>query len=416
MQEYIYFTFDGISSSKYNLVVQNTGEDLIYPSQPGFENQIIAPIYQGATYLAGVNKKERVFNFNCWVDSLALDVLREMLTWLSVNKVGTLSLGYNPNFQYQVKINSIADFKHMAINGEDGTVNYEFQISFVTIGSPASESVITYKVTERNLLPIVKAGTEEITNLITGPNYDNGGPIGFIENNKFKFLNYYSESIPINLNIKTYQGFEVVLNNKTYYKYSLPSLTTKAAGSTISGNIATLYFSNIQSSIPFSIGMTITVSNVIASGATPSNCYQVLSGVVTACTTSYVKYLLDITPTGSYSITTNGTITKTLTTINVNSEYGFCRINNALAESIAGIKTDTNIGLMKIPSGESQIKIGNLIYWNLDTGIIQIDNNDGIISYLRNEISNGNLYVIIQDGSYGDESTPGIPDYDSIIK
>lgn len=319
--QYIYFTFDGVSSSRFNLVVQNQGEDLLFPSQPGFDNQIIAPIYQGATYLAGVNKKERVFNFNCWVDSLSIDLVREMLTWLSVNKIGSLVLDYNPNFQYRVKINSISDFKHMPINGDSGTSNYEFTISFVTIGNPSSESTTTYTILDHDM----------VVDFI-GPNYDNGGPIGFLLDNQFKILNYYSENIPLSINLDTSTGFSVVLNDKLYYHYSLKPNTTQ----------------------------------------------------------------------------------KTFT---LDTQYGFCKVGSALAESLSYVDSAiTNIGAMRIPSGESQIFITTPTYWNSNTGILQIDNSSNLISYSAKEIADGNLYIIVQDGSFGNSSTPGLPDdYSTII-
>lgn len=319
--QYVYFTFNGVSSSRFNLVVQNQGEDLLFPSQPGFENQIIAPIYQGATYLAGVNKKERIFNFNCWVDSLSIDLVREMLSWLSVDKVGSLVLDYNPNFQYRVKVNSISDFKHMPINGESGTANYEFTISFITIGNPSAESIATYKITSDDM----------ILNSI-GPNFDNGAPVGIYVDNQFKIFNYYSENLPLNITIETSTGFSVILNDKLYYNYNLLTGTTQ----------------------------------------------------------------------------------KTFT---VDTQYGFCKVGGALAESLNYVDTNiTNIGAMRVPSGESQVFISTPLYWSSSTGILQIDNSSNLISYSAAEIAAGNLYLIVQDGSFGDSSTPGLPDeYSSVI-
>ena len=65
----------------------------------------------------------------------------------------------------------------MPINGDTGTSNYEFTLSFVTIGNPASESTITYLIEDHSMQ----------LNYF-GPNYDNGGPIGFLYNNQFKFF------------------------------------------------------------------------------------------------------------------------------------------------------------------------------------------------------------------------------------
>lgn len=324
--DYIYFTFNGVSSSRFNLMVQNKGEDLLFPSQPGFDNQIIAPIYQGATYLAGVNKKERVFNFNCWIDSISIDLVRELLVWLSVNKTGILQIGYNPNFQYKVKVNSISDFKHMAINGNSATANYEFTVSFVTIGNPSSESEVTYSLNNYNLKTVPS---------VTGPNYDNGCPVGFVAaDGKFKILNYYSESLPLNIDIYTSSGFTINLNDVEYYNY----------------------------------------------------------------------HLVD-----SYT---------TLTHFTLDTQYGFVKVGTALVESLNYIDSNYyNRGAMRVPPGDSKGFVSSITTATAIGGVpavvIQIDNSLNKIYYSMEDIAKGNIYLIVQDGSFGNESTPGLPDYTS---
>lgn len=197
--EYKYFTFDGISSEKYNLLIQNKGEDLLFPSQASFENQMVSPLYQGTSYLVGVNKKDRIFNFNCWVDSISVAKTREMLNWLSVNKKGFLELDYNENFRYKVKIAAIGDFKHLPINA-DNTNNYEFSLSFTTIDDFAAQSKDSY------------------TN-ISGNNPD-GFLRGSISNYDTFFYNTYNLPFYINFNINSAAGFMISKNDIPYYQYS----------------------------------------------------------------------------------------------------------------------------------------------------------------------------------------------------
>lgn len=196
--EYKYFIFDGISSDKFNLTIQNNGEDLMFPSQANFENQIVSPLYQGTSYLAGVNKKDREFKLNCWVDSLTIARTREMLNWLSVNKISYLSLDYNPNFQYQVKLSSISDFKHFAINNGN-TSNYEFTLSFTTIGEFAAESKTTY--------------TD-----VSGLN-DDGFSKGWVSGNDIYFCNMYNLPFYVNFTINSILGFSISKNDIPYYQY-----------------------------------------------------------------------------------------------------------------------------------------------------------------------------------------------------
>ena len=196
--KYSYFTFDDISSEKYNLIIQNKGEDLSYPSQPNFENQVVSPLYQGTSYLAGINKKERIFNFNCWADSLTYLSLKEMLNWLSVNKISKLVLDYNPDFFYNVKIASISDFRHMAIN-MDETANYEFTISFVTVEDFAAQSLNSYT-------SVSGVGS-------------NGLPLGTIIGNDIYFYNTYSLPMHIDFTINSTSGILIKKNDVKYYEY-----------------------------------------------------------------------------------------------------------------------------------------------------------------------------------------------------
>ena len=104
------------------------------------------------------------------------------------------------------------------------------------------------------------------------------------------------------------------------------------------------------------------------------------------------------------------------TTFELDTQYGFCKINGNLAESLDYIEPNiTNLGAMRIPSGESQIFISQPLYWSATTGFLQIDNSNRSISYTPEEVAKGNLYVIVQDGSYGNESTPGLPGPSSTV-
>lgn len=334
---YFYFSFDGISSKNYNLVVQNKGEDLNYPSQPNFENQIVSPLYQNTSYLAGVNKKERVFTFNCWADSLTLEKTRSLISWLSVDKIGDLVLDYNPNFHYRVKIQSISDFNHLPVN-EDGTGNYGFTLSFITIEDFAaiSNQNVTFDTT--NYTSQVPIGT----------NLDNGGPITFNDLNlqtflpEFKILNYYSEPVNLNLMINTIPNgvpdlfggtsdgkFSIKLNGTEYYNYSNNGITE-------------------------------------------------------------LNYFLD-TQTG-------------IATINTSTDLYHPKFE--LAESFSYIAKNENLGRMDIPPGDSKTLITSVLSKdsNFPYPIQFLDVNNSL-PYDFYDIATGNLYVIVQDGSYGDNST-----------
>ena len=155
--EYLYFTFNGISSSKFNTFIINNGEDLSFPSQPGFDNKIVSPLFQGASYLAGVDIKDRTFSIQCWTQELNTGMFNQLIKWLNVESQGDLIFDFNPNFKYRAKIQSISDFTHLPSEIED-TLNFQFSMSFTTIEDSAATSILSYSN-------------------ITGDNFD-GFPIG----------------------------------------------------------------------------------------------------------------------------------------------------------------------------------------------------------------------------------------------
>ena len=208
--EYLHFIFDGVSSKKYNLIIQNRGEDLSYASQPSFENKTASPLYQGTSYLLGVNKKEKTFSFNCWVSSITNEKLREMINWISVDKIADLILDYNPNFKYKVKVSSISDFKHLPVN-EDLTGNYEFSLTFQSVGNANSESIQNVNFTLTDLgLPSTKT---------FGVNSDNNGPVVLCEGSNIKFINYYTSPFHLEIITNSTTTFTISKESVTHYSY-----------------------------------------------------------------------------------------------------------------------------------------------------------------------------------------------------
>jgi hypothetical protein len=203
--EYLYFTFDGISSEVYNIIIQNKGEDLFYPSQPNFENQLVSPLYQGTNYLAGVNTTARVFDFNCWADSLTRKQIIDLMNWLTPNKVGYLVTDYNPDFKYKVKINTLTPLKHIPFN-EDDTVNYEFTVSFISVDDFAAISQDSFTTT-----------------LGSGPD---DFEIGYIIGADKYFYNFYNLPFFPSFTITSASSFTISKDNIVYYSYPIAGVFT----------------------------------------------------------------------------------------------------------------------------------------------------------------------------------------------
>lgn len=205
---YLHFTFDGISSSKFNLFYTNQGEDLTFPFIPSFTDSIVKPMYQKTSYLAGVDLGDKKFNFKCWLDNASQDTLNNIRQWLDTEKVSTLMLDHEPNFVYNVKITGISDFTHYAWS-ESG-VSFSFDITFTTLQTPYAISKETY--TKGGVTPLglpVEVGTTNV------------------------FLNYYPVRAPFTIDFNTGTVYNVKKNGVDVYNYpTVPSGIAKVDSST----------------------------------------------------------------------------------------------------------------------------------------------------------------------------------------
>lgn len=278
--EYTYFTFDGVSSKKYNLIIENGGEDLTFPSQPDFDNQITSPLYQDTSYLMGVNKKDRSFNLKCWIDRADRGTINAIIDWLSVDKIGDLVFDYNPNFKYKVKVKNLSDFMHFAVN-EDAilrsytesyqllvdnkiTVRYEPE-NIIRIYNIDTDTVYTnYTVSDKTIqindvgaavghlirVTYMAYGSSNTSNYgfsvsfttigdfaaisrsdyrifrDTTTNYvlelDGLTPIGFYDEitNEIKIFNYHDLPTWLDINLNNVKNFTLIHDGETYYNYT----------------------------------------------------------------------------------------------------------------------------------------------------------------------------------------------------
>lgn len=147
LDKFLDFTFDGVKSSEYNCFYQNTGEELSLPPYSVFTDQISTPLYQKASYYLGTSIGNRSFSFRCWVHDLSMNKFRELMLWLSPEKVGNLELPYIPNYHFTVKISSFSTPVIFPVTADDANgfaINAEFLITFTTIGDYAAISNYEY--------------------------------------------------------------------------------------------------------------------------------------------------------------------------------------------------------------------------------------------------------------------------------
>lgn len=144
--KYLYFTFDGVSSSKFGLFYINQGEDLTFPFLPSFNDNIVTPMYQGSGYLAGVDITNRQIQFKCWVDAATPETVNNIRQWLNTEKIGDLVLDHELAFKYRAKITNLSNFAHYF--QEENKTSYEFSITFTTVESPYAISVQEFQANE----------------------------------------------------------------------------------------------------------------------------------------------------------------------------------------------------------------------------------------------------------------------------
>lgn len=75
---YLYFTFNGIESSRYRCFYENSGEDLSFPAFPSFSNNITAPLYQTHSYFLGTSISNKVFNLRCAAEELTMNEFKQL--------------------------------------------------------------------------------------------------------------------------------------------------------------------------------------------------------------------------------------------------------------------------------------------------------------------------------------------------
>ena len=138
LDDFMFFEFDGISSSTYNIFKINSGDDLVFHNSQNSSHEYVTPSYSNRTYYLGSKSGQKEFKWKCAGEGLTLPQIREVLAWLEEGKVGTLRDDHMGTWCYDVVVDSISDFNKWVQN--DGTYIVEFDIAFKHIGSVFARS------------------------------------------------------------------------------------------------------------------------------------------------------------------------------------------------------------------------------------------------------------------------------------
>ena len=93
--DYMYFTFKQIHSSKYNLFIVNEDEELRISHEVEQNTEYLKPNYQNSAFLLGSNKSQKIFNLKVAAEGLTLLSYKELLHWLNSGDIGFLYFDYN---------------------------------------------------------------------------------------------------------------------------------------------------------------------------------------------------------------------------------------------------------------------------------------------------------------------------------
>lgn len=133
--DYMYFTFNGVHSSKYNLFIENDVEDLKLNISTGAKLEFTSPKYQTGQYLLGATHPQRELpKLKLVANNLTRAQCLEITKWLKPGTQGAFKFDYAPDWEYDVVVSSISDPNLYIQN--DSKYIFTTDVQFVTTISP----------------------------------------------------------------------------------------------------------------------------------------------------------------------------------------------------------------------------------------------------------------------------------------
>lgn len=128
---YMFFTFNGIHSAKYNLLIENKN-DLKIENSIGASSEFTSAMFQEGTYYLGTKRTQKTFKRKCAAEGITLSQYKQMMLWLTPGTTGFLTFDFNPWWGWEVVLDTVGDATFMDRNDK---LLVEFELTFKTIGS-----------------------------------------------------------------------------------------------------------------------------------------------------------------------------------------------------------------------------------------------------------------------------------------
>lgn len=178
--EYMYFTFNNIHSSKYNLFIQNDIEDLKLYINSDSNVNFVQPQYQTGQYILGTTSPQRPIPLKLAAINLTREDIIELVKWLKVGTMGVIQFDFASDWCFDVVVTSATDPNLYLQDNQLYIISLEVKLS--TIYSPYARNSRDGFIVLNNLERITLKKTDN-TIFYEVPLYDRDNPYAYINNN-----------------------------------------------------------------------------------------------------------------------------------------------------------------------------------------------------------------------------------------
>lgn len=128
MAEFTGFTLFGIHSDKFKIYSVSDDSRYTMPLFAEMEDKFVTIDGMDGVIYVGTNIRTKKYALRLFVDGITESELRQVQTWLSPKKVGTLIFDETPYKYYNVKIEATPSFTHIPYGISDGSYVYRGEL------------------------------------------------------------------------------------------------------------------------------------------------------------------------------------------------------------------------------------------------------------------------------------------------